>query len=72
LAVRATVGAVVHVNVSVPAPCAEQYTPAAAHAAMDAGAGAIITSLDALTADALTVAVVPLHALAGMLTACVV
>ena len=37
------------VNVSVPLPCAEQYTPLLCQSAMDAGAGVTTTLLDAVT-----------------------
>ena len=63
--VSASVGAVVHWNVSESAPCALQYTPAAAHAAMLAGAGATMTLLSAVTPDTLTVCALLLHPLVG-------
>ena len=50
------VGVVVQVNVSVPDPCAVQYTFAADTSSNDAGAGAISTVLLDVTPVTLTVA----------------
>ena len=51
LTVKADDGVVEQVNVNVPLPCAEQYTPPLCQSDMDAGAGVTITSLDVVTPD---------------------
>ena len=43
------VGVDLHVNVNVPLPCAEQYTPLLCQSEIDAGAGVTITLLLAVT-----------------------
>ena len=49
------VGVFDDVNVSVPEPCAEQYTPAVVYTLKDDGSGEIITVFDAVTPVQLTV-----------------
>ena len=49
LAVSAAVGTVSQANVSVPAPCAEQYTSASIHAARQAGSYVACTTALAVT-----------------------
>ena len=49
------VGVFDDVNVNVPAPCAEQYTPAVVYTSKDDGSGDMITLFDAVTPVQLTV-----------------